>query len=166
MFWYFSAAKNLIRRNQAKFSMVWAGLEQYQTRKKEYFWPISESFQTSVFKLSMTNLWIGEYQNWNTFYTPYISYSLRITKIFLLHAVWYGNRAFQLLKFSMSQEVKNKAFFSFVYWELKKFYFNVFPETNLVLFTCFQRSFIGQSLRENFVPMRNALDRSYRDRNY
>ena len=45
-------------------------------------------------------------------------------------------------------------------------YFNVFPETNVVLFTCFQRSFLGQSLRENFVPMRNALDRSYRDRNY
>ena len=114
----------------------------------------------------MTNLWIGEYQNWNTLYTPYISYSLRITKIFLLHAVWYGNRAFQLLKFSMSQEVKKRLFLALSIESSKNFYCNVFPETNVVLFTCFQRLFIGQSLRENFVPMRNTLDRSYRDRNY
>ena len=82
MFLYFSAAKHLIRRNQAEFSMVWSGLEQYQPRKKEYFWPISESCPTSVFKSIMTSLWINEYKNWNAFYTPYISHSLRIQKIF------------------------------------------------------------------------------------
>ena len=37
MFLYFSAAKHLIRRNQAEFSMVWYALEKYQPRKKEYF---------------------------------------------------------------------------------------------------------------------------------
>ena len=75
--------------------------------------------------------------NWNAFYTPYISHSLRIQKIF---AVWYEDRAFQILKFSMSQEVKKKrAFCSFDYGELKKFYFNASPENNVVLFTCYQR---------------------------
>ena len=67
----------------------------------------------------MTNLWINEYQNWNALYTPYISHSLRMQKIFLLHAVWYEDRAFQLLKFSMSQEVKKGPFaalsFGFIY---------------------------------------------------
>ena len=45
MFLNFSAAKQLISRNQAEFQMVWSGLEQYQPRKKEYFWPISEAIQ-------------------------------------------------------------------------------------------------------------------------
>ena len=36
-FLYFYTAKHLIRRNQAEFSMIWSGLEQYQPRKKEYF---------------------------------------------------------------------------------------------------------------------------------
>ena len=30
----------------------------------------------------MTNLWISEYQNWNAFFKPYISQSLRTQKIF------------------------------------------------------------------------------------
>ena len=34
----------------------------------------------------------------------------------------------------------------------------------VVLFTHYQRKFNGQSLRQNFFPMQNTLDRSYRDR--
>ena len=64
----------------------------------------------------------------------------------------------------MSQEVKKGPFAALTIESSKKFYFNVFPETNLVLFTRYQRNFIRESLRENFGPMRNALDRSYWDR--
>ena len=46
----------------------------------------------------------------------------RNKKDFLLHAVCYEERAFQLLKFSMSQGVKKRAFWSFDYWELSKNY--------------------------------------------
>ena len=106
----------------------------------------------------MTNLWINEYQNWNALYTPYISHSLRMQKIFLLHAVWYEDRAFQLLKFSMSQEVKKGPFAALSFESCKNFVLTYrFQETNMVLFTSYQRYFIGQNLRENFVPMRNAF---------
>ena len=30
----------------------------------------------------MTSLWINEYQNWNAFYTPYISHTLRMQNFF------------------------------------------------------------------------------------
>ena len=106
----------------------------------------------------MTNLWINEYQNWNALYTPYISHSLRMQKIFLLHAVWYEDRAFQLLKFSMSQEVKKGPFAALSFESCKNFVLTYrFQETNIILFTSYQRYFIGQNLRENFVPVRNAF---------
>ena len=66
---------------------------------------------------------------------------------------------FSTFEFSMSQEVKKGPFAALTIESSKKFYFNVFPETNLVLFTRYQRNFIRE--RENFGPMRNALDRSY-----
>ena len=59
---------------------------------------------------------------------------------------------------------QKRAFNSIDFKNSKSFNFNVFPETNVVLSTCYQRQFIGQSLRENFFPMQNTLDRSYRDR--
>ena len=74
-------------------------------------------------------------------------------------------RLFNFRNFRCRKRSK-KDFFSFDYWELKKFYFYLFPEADVVLLTCYQRSFIGQSFRENFVPMPNALDRSHRDRKY
>ena len=92
-----------------------------------------------------------------------MSHSLRIQTIFLLHAVWYEDRALQILKISMSQAVKKGPF---ELLSTRKFYFYVFPDINVVLFICYQRSFIGQTLRENFAPMRNALDQSYTDRTY
>ena len=70
--------------------MVWSGLKQYQPRKKEYFSLISESFLTSFFKYIMTNPWINEYQNWNTFCTPNISHSVKIQKIFAACGVIRG----------------------------------------------------------------------------
>ena len=106
----------------------------------------------------MTNLWINEYQNWNALYTPYISHSLRMQKIFLLHAVWYEDRAFQLLKLSMSQMVKKGPFAALSFESSKNFVLTYrFQETNMVLFTSYQRYFIEQNLRENFAPMRNAF---------
>ena len=78
--------------------------------------------------------------------------------------MWYVNQLIQLLKFSMSQEVKKGPLTALTFENSKSFNFNVFPETNVVLSTCYQRQFIGQSLRENFFPMQNTLDRSYRDR--
>ena len=66
-----------------------------------------------------------------------MSHSLRIQNIFFfLHAVWYEDRAFQLLKFSILQEVK-KGFLQNGLLRAQKIYFNVFGETNVVLFTCY-----------------------------
>ena len=39
-----------------------------------------------------------------------MSHNLRIKTIFLLHAVWYEDRALQILKISMSQAVKKGPF--------------------------------------------------------
>ena len=58
---------------------------------------------------------------------------------------------YSTFEISMSQEVKKAPFVALTF-------------ESVVLFTCYQRWFIGQSLRENFFPMRNTLDRSYRDR--
>ena len=132
---YIFLLPNIIRWNQAEFLMVWSGLEQYQTRKKVLLINFRKLSNKS-FEMNFDEPLNKRKSNWNAFYTPYISHSLRIQKIF---AVWYEDRAFQILKFSMSQEVKKRAFCSFDYGELKKFYFNASPENNVVLFTCYQR---------------------------
>ena len=44
---------------------------------------------------------------------------------------------------------QKRAFCSFFYWELSSS-FLVFPETNVVLFTNYQRYLNGQSMRQNF----------------
>ena len=51
---------------------------------------------------------------------------------FLLHVVCYEEEACQLLKFSMSQEVKKGPFAALII-ETSQNFFNVFPETNGVL---------------------------------
>ena len=69
----------------------------------------------------MTSLWINEYQNWNAFYTHF-----KNTKYFLLHAVWYEDWAIQLLKFSMSQEVKEGPFAALTFDSSKNFILTYF----------------------------------------
>ena len=77
----------------------------------------------------------------------------------MLHAVWYEDRAVQLLKFSMSQEIKKWPFAAL----------NIENSKNIIL-TYFQKlmwfSLFATKLRENFVPKWNALDLSLRDRLY
>ena len=72
-----------------------------------------------------------------------ILYTLNIThfkntKYFLLHAVWYEDRAIQLLKFSMSQEVK-KGLLRLWLLRALQIFFSVFPGINVMLFTYYQR---------------------------
>ena len=54
-----------------------------------------------------------------------MSHNLRIKTIFLLHAVWYEDRALQILKISMSQAVK-KGPCRVDYWALENFIFTYF----------------------------------------
>ena len=103
---YIFLLPNIIRWNQAEFLMVWSGLEQYQTRKKVLLINFRKLSNKS-FEMNYDEPLNKRKSNWNAFYTPNISHSLRIQKIF---AVWYEDRAFQLLKFSMSQEVKKGPF--------------------------------------------------------
>ena len=53
-------------------------------------------------------------------------------------------------------DVARDQHWAFCSFDYREFYFNVFPETNVVLLPYYQRWFDGQ-LRENYVPMRNAL---------
>ena len=50
-----------------------------------------------------------------------------------------------------------KAFCSFDFWELSKFYFNVFPETNVVYLLAVKDSLLGKSLRENYFSDAKCL---------
>ena len=50
--------------------------------------------------------------------------------------MWYEDRAFQLLIFSMLQEVKKGRLAPWTIESSKIFIFNVFTETNAGLFTC------------------------------
>ena len=63
----------------------------------------------------------------------------------MLHAVWYEDRAVQLLKFSLSQEIKKRPFAAL----------NIENSKNIIL-TYFQKlmwfSLLATKLRENFVP--------------
>ena len=111
----------------------------------------------------MTSLWINQYQNWNAFYTPNISHTLRIQNIFLLHAVWYEDRAIQLLKFSMSQEVKKGPFAALTFESSKNFMLTHFQKLMWFYFIVTKDRLLGKVWGGNFFPMRNTLDRSYRD---
>ena len=64
---------------------------------------------------------------------------LRNTKDLVLHVVCYEERACQLLKFSMSQEVKRGLLAALIIKSSQKSFFNVFSKTNAVLFTYYQR---------------------------
>ena len=69
----------------------------------------------------MTILWINEYQNSNSFHTPYMSNSLRIQNIFFPACGVIrgpGFSTFEIFDFARGQK---RAFCRMAYWELKKF---------------------------------------------
>ena len=57
----------------------------------------------------------------------------------MLHEVCYEERACQLLKLSMSQEVKKRPFAALIVESSQIFFLYVIPETIVVLFTYYQR---------------------------
>ena len=63
----------------------------------------------------------------------------------------------------MSQAVKKGPFAALTFESSKNFILTYFQKLIWFYFLA-AKQIIGQSLRENFVPMRNALGRSYRDR--
>ena len=104
----------------------------------------------------MTNSWINKCQNWNAFYTPYISQSLRIQNIFCCMRCDTRTEPFNFWNFRCRKRSK-KTFCSFDFWELSKFYFNVFPETNVVYLLAVKDSLLGKSLRENYFSDAKCL---------
>ena len=86
------------------------GLEKYQPRKKEYFWLISESRLTGVFWINYGEPLYKHTSKLKYFPSPLDITQFRKTNDFLLLVVCYEERACQLLKFSMSQEVKQEPF--------------------------------------------------------
>ena len=81
----------------------------------------------------MTILWINEYQNSNSFHTPYMSHSLRIQNIFFPACGVIrgpGFSTFEIFDFARGQK---RAFCRMAYWELKKFILTYLEKT---LFRC------------------------------
>ena len=159
---YIFLLPNIIRWNQAEFLMVWSGLEQYQTRKKVLLINFRKLSNKS-FEMYYDEPLNKRKSNWNAFYTPYISHSLRIQKIF---AVWYEDRAFQLLKFSMSQEVKKGPFAALTMESSKNFILTHLRKIMWFYLPATKDNLLGKVWGKFFFPMRNALDRSYRDLKY
>ena len=109
-----------------------------------------DQFQKAVKRVLSINY--GEPLNKHISKLKYFPNPLDITH---MHAVCYEERGYQLFKFSMSQEVKKGP---------SQLWLKRISRTNVVLFTRYQRQLNRQSLRQNFFPMWNALDHSYRDR--
>ena len=81
----------------------------------------------------------------------------------MLHAVWYEDRAIQLLKFSTSQEVKKGPFAALTFESSKNFILRYFQKLMWFYLLVTKNSLLGKVWREKFFPLRNALDRSHRD---
>ena len=64
----------------------------------------------------------------------------------------------------MSQEVKKGPFAALTIENSKNFILTYFHELMWFYFFATKDSLLGKVWRKNIVPMRNALDRSYRDR--
>ena len=64
----------------------------------------------------------------------------------------------------MSQEVKKGPFAALTFESSKNFILRYFQKLMWFYLLVIKDSLLGKVLRENFFPMRNALDRSYRDR--
>ena len=76
-------------------------------------------------------------------------YTLHITqfkniKDFLLHAVQYEDRAIQLLKFSMSQEVKKRPFGALTFESSKNFILTYFQELMCFYLLATKDSLLGK----------------------
>ena len=86
----------------------------------------------------MANLWMNTYQNWMPS-KPLIYHKIKEHKRFLAACgVLRGASlsTFEILDVARGQK---RAFCSSDYWEFSKNFLNVFPETDVVLFTYYQR---------------------------
>ena len=117
----------LIKRNESE--MVRSGLKRYHLRKKEYFWPISDSCLTGV----TNKLW--RTSEWTNFKIEMFSKPLR----YHTHACSVLRGAsLSNLKFSMPQEVR-KGPFATLNTKSSRNFFKRISRTNVVLFIYFQR---------------------------
>ena len=78
--------------------------------------------------------------------------------------MWYEDRAIQLLKFSMSQEVKKGPFAALTFESSKNFILTYFQKLMWFYLLVTEDSLSGKVWGKTFFPMRNAQDRSYIDR--
>ena len=82
-------------------------------------------------------------------YTLYITH-FKNTKYFLLHAVWYEDRAIQLLKFSMSQEVKKGPFAALTFESSKNFMLRYFQKLMWFYLLVTKNSLLGKVWGKTF----------------
>ena len=123
---------------EIKRSFPWSGLDLSninQERKSTF-----DQFQKAVQRMFLSRLWrTSEWAN-SKIEILFLNLTYRKAyehkKSFAACGVIRGP-GFLTLIFDIAS-VQKRAFCSFDYWELKKFSFNVFPETNVVLFTCYQ----------------------------
>ena len=111
----------------------------------------------------MTSLWINEYQNWNAFYTPYISHTLRIQNIFCCMRCDTRTGLFNFWNFRCRKRSK-KGFAAMTFESSKNFILRYFQKLMWFYLLVTKDSLLGKVWGKTFFPMRNAQDRSYRDR--
>ena len=78
--------------------------------------------------------------------------------------MWYEDQGIQLLKFSMSQEVKKGPLAALTFESFKNFILTYFQKLIWFYLLATKDSLLGKVRGKTFFPMRNTLDRSYRDR--
>ena len=81
-----------------------------------------------------------------------------------MHAVWYEDQGIQLLKFSMSQEIKKGPLADLTFESSKNFILTYFQKLMWFYLLATKDSLLGKVWGKIFFPMQNTLDRSYRDR--
>ena len=106
----------------------------------------------------MTNPWINKYQNWNTFYSPNISHSLKIQKIFCCMRCDTRTRVFNFWNLRCRKRSKKGPLSALTFESSKNFILTDFQKLMWFYLLATKDNFLG------FFPMRNTLDRSYRDR--
>lgn len=68
----------------------------------------------------------------------------------------FEEQACQVLAFSISEEVEKRPFAPLIIDSSQNFFFNEFPETNLVLFTYYQCDLLMESLMQTFFRCKIA----------
>lgn len=68
----------------------------------------------------------------------------------------FEEQACQVLAFSISEEVEKRPFAPLIIDSSQIFFFNEFPETNLVLFTYYQCDLLMESLMQTFFRCKIA----------